>query len=71
MAGEHGASSGGASVVSCSTLAAVAEARPRTRDALLAVPGMGQVKADRYGQAVLDLVASTAPAASPSDAASA
>jgi len=29
----------------------------RTRDALLAVPGMGAVKADRYGQAMLDLVA--------------
>jgi DNA helicase-2/ATP-dependent DNA helicase PcrA len=39
------------------TLAAIAELRPRTRDALLAVPGMGAVKADRYGQAMLDLVA--------------
>jgi DNA helicase II / ATP-dependent DNA helicase PcrA len=39
------------------TLAAVAEARPRNRDALLALPGLGPVKADRYGEAVLEVVA--------------
>ena len=40
------------------TLAAVAEARPRDRPALLALPGMGPVKADRYGDALLAVVAS-------------
>jgi superfamily II DNA helicase RecQ len=44
------------------TLAAIAELRPLTRDALLAVPGMGTVKADRYGQAMLELVAGTGAA---------
>jgi DNA helicase-2/ATP-dependent DNA helicase PcrA len=44
--------------------AAVAEARPRSRDALLAIPGMGPVKADRYGQAMLELVASAGAHAS-------
>jgi DNA helicase-2/ATP-dependent DNA helicase PcrA len=44
------------------TLAAVAEARPRDRPSLLALPGMGPVKADRYGDALLAVVASaTAP----------
>lgn len=42
------------------TLAAVAEARPRDRDSLLALPGLGPVKADRYGEALLDVVASLA-----------
>ncbi len=44
------------------TLAAVAEARPRDRPALLALPGMGPVKADRYGDALLAVVASAAEA---------
>jgi DNA helicase-2/ATP-dependent DNA helicase PcrA len=39
------------------TLAAIATARPRTPNALLDVPGVGPVKADRYGEAVLALVA--------------
>ncbi len=39
------------------TLAAVAEARPRTRDGLLTVPGLGPVKAERYGDDLLALVA--------------
>jgi DNA helicase-2/ATP-dependent DNA helicase PcrA len=39
------------------TLAAIATARPRTTRALLDVPGVGPVKADRYGEAVLALVA--------------
>ncbi len=39
------------------TLAAIATARPRTASALLDVPGVGPVKADRYGDAVLALVA--------------
>lgn len=38
------------------TLAAVAEAKPRTRDALLALPGLGPVKVERYGEALLDVV---------------
>src|SRR5205823_15012199 len=39
-----------------STLAAVASAKPRDRRSLLAVPGLGPVKADRYGDALLALV---------------
>jgi DNA helicase-2/ATP-dependent DNA helicase PcrA len=43
------------------TLAAVAEAKPRNRNALLALPGVGPVKAERYGEAVLQVVATSAP----------
>jgi DNA helicase-2/ATP-dependent DNA helicase PcrA len=43
------------------TLAAIASARPRTTRALLDVPGVGPVKADRYGDAVLALVAEHGP----------
>ena len=39
------------------TLAAVAEARPASRDALLALPGLGPVKASRYGDDLLRVVA--------------
>jgi DNA helicase-2/ATP-dependent DNA helicase PcrA len=42
------------------TLAAVAEARPRDRTSLLALPGMGPVKAERYGEELLAVVASAA-----------
>ena len=38
------------------TLAAIAAARPRTAAQLLDVPGIGPVKAERYGEAVLTLV---------------
>jgi superfamily II DNA helicase RecQ len=38
------------------TLAAVASALPSSRDELLALPGLGPVKAARYGDALLDLV---------------
>ena len=38
------------------TLAAVAQARPRTRAELLALPGLGPVKAERYGEAILEVV---------------
>jgi len=38
------------------TLQAVAEARPRSREALLALPGVGPVKAERYGDALLTVV---------------
>ena len=44
------------------TLAAIASARPRTRGALLTVPGVGPVKAERYGEAVLALVGEHASA---------
>ncbi|HUP69069.1 MAG TPA: ATP-dependent DNA helicase UvrD2 [Acidimicrobiales bacterium] len=40
-----------------STLAAVAEARPSSRDELLALPGLGPVKAERYGETLLALLA--------------
>jgi DNA helicase-2/ATP-dependent DNA helicase PcrA len=39
------------------TLAAVAEARPRNEAELLALPGLGPVKAARYGEALLAVVA--------------
>ena len=39
------------------TLAAVAEARPVDRDALLAVPGLGPIKVERYGDELLALLA--------------
>jgi DNA helicase-2/ATP-dependent DNA helicase PcrA len=41
-------------------LLALAATRPQSRDALLAVPGLGPVKADRYGDRLLALVADTA-----------
>ncbi|HEX4979307.1 MAG TPA: ATP-dependent DNA helicase UvrD2 [Acidimicrobiales bacterium] len=41
------------------TLAAVAERRPADRDALLSIPGLGPVKAERYGEALLRVVAET------------
>ena len=40
------------------TLAAVAEARPTTQAELLALPGLGPVKAQRYGDTLLALLAS-------------
>ena len=42
------------------TLAALAEARPSTRAELLALPGLGPVKADRYGDTLLALLAAAA-----------
>jgi len=39
------------------TLAVVAEACPADRGALLALPGVGPVKAERYGEALLAVVA--------------
>ena len=44
-----------------STLAAVAGVQPRTRRALLALPGIGKVKAERHGEALLDLVGKHTP----------
>jgi DNA helicase II / ATP-dependent DNA helicase PcrA len=38
------------------TLKALANTRPETRDALLDVPGIGPVKAERHGDAVLELL---------------
>jgi len=40
------------------TLGALAEARPSTRAELLALPGLGAVKAERYGDTLLALLAS-------------
>lgn len=42
------------------TLAALAEALPATERALLAVPGIGQVKVERYGAAVLRVIKAAA-----------
>jgi len=39
------------------TLAEIASARPRSLDALSAIPGVGRTKLDRYGAAVLRVVA--------------
>jgi DNA helicase-2/ATP-dependent DNA helicase PcrA len=49
------------------TLAAIAAARPRTSRALLGVAGVGPVKAERYGGAVLALVGEHSTAASDRD----
>jgi DNA helicase-2/ATP-dependent DNA helicase PcrA len=38
------------------TLEAVAHKRPKTRKALLALPGLGPVKAERYGDTLLEMV---------------
>ncbi|MFI5052816.1 MAG: ATP-dependent DNA helicase UvrD2 [Acidimicrobiia bacterium] len=43
-------------IFSNSTLAAIAAARPQSQLALLDVPGIGPVKAERYGETVLALV---------------
>ena len=42
------------------TLAALAQAKPGDRDSLLAVPGLGPVKAERYGADVLAVLAKAA-----------
>ncbi len=44
-------------ILNAAELAAVAEARPRTRADLLAIKGIGPGKADRFGEAILGLVA--------------
>ncbi len=44
------------------TLAALASARPRTPDDLLALPGIGPRFVERFGTQILDLVAATQPA---------
>jgi DNA helicase-2/ATP-dependent DNA helicase PcrA len=43
------------------TLAALAAAGPRTREELLEVPGLGEVKVSRYGDELLELLAEHAP----------
>ncbi len=44
-----------------STLAAIAGVQPRTREALLALPGIGPVKAERHGDTLLELISRHAP----------
>ena len=41
------------------TLTAIAADRPTTATALLQIPGIGQVKVDRYGEALLGVVRSS------------
>ena len=45
------------------TITAIAETRPRSRAALVAVPGIGATKLDRYGAAVPAIVAGGEPPA--------
>jgi superfamily II DNA helicase RecQ len=45
------------------TVEALAALRPRTAEELLAVPGLGPVKAGRYGPSLLTLVAERAASA--------
>ena len=51
-------------VFSDATLQAIAAARPATVAELAAIPGVGAVKLDRYGAAVLELCAAATPAKS-------
>ena len=44
------------------TLTAIAEQRPGSVAALVAIPGIGQTKLDKFGEEVLSLVGATAPA---------
>jgi DNA helicase-2/ATP-dependent DNA helicase PcrA len=48
-------------VFSDATLQAIAAARPVSRGELAGIPGVGAVKLDRYGAAVLELCAAAAP----------
>ncbi|HUB42323.1 MAG TPA: ATP-dependent DNA helicase UvrD2 [Streptosporangiaceae bacterium] len=50
-------------VFSDATLQAIAAARPASRSELAGIPGVGAVKLDRYGAAVLELCAAAAPPA--------
>ena len=43
------------------TLAAIAERRPVTVAALVAIPGIGQAKLDKFGEDVIGLVGAGAP----------
>jgi DNA helicase-2/ATP-dependent DNA helicase PcrA len=52
-------------VFSDATLQAIAAARPGDRRQLAAVPGVGAVKLDRYGAAVLELCATGSPGPTP------
>jgi len=48
-------------VVTDATLRAIAECQPASVAELVRIPGIGQAKLDRYGQAILDLVAGRVP----------
>ncbi|WP_041939811.1 MULTISPECIES: ATP-dependent DNA helicase UvrD2 [Frankia] len=50
-------------VLTDATLQAIAECRPSSVAELVRIPGIGQAKLDRYGQAVLGLVAGRTPPA--------
>ena len=52
-------------VFSDATLQAIADTRPVTRAQLASVPGVGAVKLDRYGAAVLELCAESGSAGTP------
>lgn len=41
------------------TLRAIVRARPRSRDQLAGVPGVGRTRAERYGDQIIDIVART------------
>ena len=42
-------------VLNDSTLKRVAAARPKNRNQLLAIDGMGETKVEKYGEAILEL----------------
>jgi DNA helicase-2/ATP-dependent DNA helicase PcrA len=50
-----------------STLTAIASDKPSDARGLLAIPGIGRTKLDRYGSSVLELVAESAPSATPNE----
>jgi DNA helicase-2/ATP-dependent DNA helicase PcrA len=52
-------------VFSDATLQAIADARPGSRAELAGITGVGAVKLDRYGAAVLELCAGSAMPAAP------
>src|SRR5262249_10739320 len=55
-------------VFSDATLQAIADARPGSRAELAGIPGIGAVKLDRYGAAVLELFADTVVPSAPGSA---
>ena len=47
-------------ILTNATMAAIAARRPTSLEALVAIPGMGKVRGEKYGTTILELVAATA-----------